>query len=441
MSREKYIDDYEDFEPEISIWPFLLLSFLLPLVPFIMNIVLGRDGFSFFLAAEYAVTFLPLFSTALSMKDGEKAWTFLLSSASYFFLILIQWASLKIKENSGYVLGIPFATAISPISLSLIAFTFFNKRRRNNWLGWAVVGCALSLLLTYLTYSETKSLLNTCYPALVLLLSLLIFFVTRRTESTPWYIVTVLVLLTISSFTLYPSFSDVLLSSSTAEVKLSALIKAFLFSFPFWYTLSFLFVFAGLAGKSSYRKERIEENEEETENIVVPPLNESNRMNTSYTNPPQYSRFNPAPSEEPVRRSEPPKEEERNTREEVKDDKWYNFIEGGVREGDSQGRRNRYEDERDYRRDDRERIRDDRDYRRDDRDYRRDERDYPRDERDYRRRDDYLRDDRDYRRDDRDYRRDERDYRRDERDYRRDDRDYRRGYYDDDYPPYDDRRR
>lgn len=448
MRREKYIEDYEDFEPEQRSWPLFMLSFLVPLVPFVMNIFLGSDGFTPSLLALYILSVLPLFSASLCVKDGEKVWLLGLSGGLYFVFILIKWAVLKSRGGGIYPLSIPFALSLSPSLLSIIASAFFNKRRRGNWLGWAFLSFVLSAVLLYFTYTSIPSFTFyiILYPSLCLLLSLLLFFVTRRTESTPWYITMVLGALLIASLTLYPGLMETLLSGS-ANDKVNAVIKFFLYGFPFWYTLSFLFVFSSLAGKSSYRKVEIKDDGEKDgeEEIVVPPVS-SERANPDikrgYTSPPEYSRFDTStPRRKEERVDETPKSRVVDERVEMpssndnysagnKDDKWYNFIEGGV-DSSERGRNNLPQDSRsrDYpeRRDDR--YYDDRDRRyRDDRYY---------DERDRRYRDDRYYDERDRRyRDDRYYDEGDRHYR-DDRYY--DDRD--RRYYDDDYPPYDDRDR
>ena len=429
MTREQYTEDYEDFEPEIRTWPYLLLSFLVPLIPFGLNIMLDSDGFTMTLLAEYIVSLLPLFSASLSIKDGERAWLLIVSSVLNFIFILVRWAFLKMNGVGGYPLGVPFEVAVGPGFLSLIAYAFFNKRRRSNWLGWVLISLALTSLITFFAYREGLSW--TVYPFLLFILSLSIFAVTRRTESTPWYINIILVLLVLSSITLYPGLVDTYRSGDVHE-GLNVTVRCFLYSFAFWYTLSFLFVFSALAGKSSYRKTVVEDEKmEECDRIVVPPQNSS--PSYGYTNPPEYSRFSSEPQPQQYQ-SESRKPEETQPQQPAqnrvqqqgeRNDKWYDFLEGGVKDnGDGRNRdRGDYQDQ--YRDRDREQYRDrDRDR---DRDYYRD-RDYDRD------RDRYY-DDRRYR-DDRYYdERDRRDYPvryRDERDrdyYR--DRD--RRYYDNDH--------
>ncbi len=444
MRREKYIEDYEDFEPEQRSWPLFMLSFLVPLVPFVMNIIFGSDGFTPFLLADYILAVLPLFSASLCVKDGEKVWMMLVSGILYFAIVLIKWAVLKSSGGALYPLSIPFALALSPFLLSINALAFFNKRRRSNWLGWAFSAFSVSAVLVYFTYTSLVSftLYILLYPSLCLLLSLLLFFVTRRTESTPWYITTVLVLLLGASLTLYPGLIETL-STGTTNEKVNGLVKFFLYGFPFWYTLSFLFVFSSLAGKSSYRKVEVKEEkqEEDVEEVVVPHPQErvDGIIRRGYTAPPEYSRFD---TSSPVRREErveeSPKSRVLDERSEntargddyqgPKDDKWYNFIEGGVK--NSERERNNIEDDSRSSRQYPER-RDDRYY--DDRERRyRDDRYY--DDRERRYRDDRYYDDRERRyRDDRYYDDRERRYR-DDRYY--DDRD--RRYYDDDYSRYDD---
>ena len=444
MRREKYIEDYEDFEPEQRSWPLFMLSFLVPLVPFVMNILFGGDGFTPFLLASYVLAVLPLFSAALCVKDGEKVWMLVLSGGLYFVFVLIEWALLKSRGGVLYPLSIPFALAFSPSILSFIALSFFNKRRRSNWLGWAFSAFLVSAVSVYFTYTSLLSFTPyiLLYPSLCMLLSLLLFLVTRRTESTPWYITFVLVLLLAASLTLYPGLTETL-STGTTNEKVNGLVKFFLYGFPFWYTLSFLFVFSSLAGKSSYRKVEVKEEkqEEDIEEVVVPHPQErvDGGIRRGYTAPPEYSRFD---TSSPVRREERVEEspKSRGTDGKVentvrgddyqgsKDDKWYNFIEGGVKNSE-RGRNNIEDDSRSSRQ--YPERRDDRYYDDHDRHYR-DDRYY--DDRERRYRDDRYYCDRERRySDDRYY--DDRDRRsRDDRYY--DDRD--RRYYDDDYSRHDD---
>ncbi len=447
MKRETYIEDYEDFEPEMRTWPFLLLSFLIPLIPLVLNILLG-SGFTPFLVPDYVTAFLPLFCTALSIRDGERAWTLIVSSALYWAVVLIEWALTKLGGETGYPLGIPFILALTPGLLPLTSYAFFAKRRRSNWAGWAFVSSAFSLLSIFFIWRETEEIVWIIYPSLMAILSLMLFFVTRRTESTPWYITLPLVLLVLSSFTLYPPFRDSFFSGTFNE-KVNVTLRCFLYSFPFWYTLSFLFVFSGLAGKSSYRKALVDDDipsgtgnagsyDDMAETVVVPPRQSSDIPENGYTNPPQHSRFDSSQRYRDEEK-EDKKEEAGSTRQSTpRDDKWYDFIEGGVKSDDRSSRDDRrrtgYDDrerDRGYRDDRRERYDERRDDRYDDRYWRDDRRRYY-DERNWERdRDRYYRDDRRRYYDERERERD--------RDY--DGRDYPARRYDDDYPPYDDRSR
>ncbi len=447
MKRETYIEDYEDFEPEMRTWPFLLLSFLIPLIPLVLNILLG-SGFTPFLVLDYVTALLPLFCTALSIKDGERAWTLIVSSALYWAAVLVEWALTKLGGKTGYPMGIPFILALTPGLLPLAAYTFFAKRRRSNWAGWAFVSFVFSLLSLFFTWRETEEIVWIIYPSLMVLLSLMLFFVTRRTESTPWYITLPLVLLVLSSFTLYPPFKETLLGGTLNE-KINTSLRCFLYSFPFWYTLSFLFVFSGLAGKSSYRKALVDDDtpsgtgsagnyDDMAETVVVPSREQSGPSGSLYTNPPRYSRFDSSQHFRDNEDGEKEEEEEIKTERQSapRDDKWYDFIEGGVkseeRSSSVERRRTDYNERDRFSRDERrERYDDRRDERYDDRYYRDERRRYCDDRDRDRDRDRCYRDERRRYYDDRDRDRD--------RDY--DERDYYPRRYDDDYPPYDDRPR
>lgn len=446
MKRERFVEEYEDFEPEMRIWPFALLSFLLPLIPFCLKIVL-QNGLNAFNIAIYCVSVLPLLFAAICLKDGEKAWLLLLSSALYLIVMLLVWINARLK---GEVSSVPFYLDVAPAFLSLLSFAFFNKRRRMAWLGWTLLSLLFSSLFVFLAYKEKNSFsLYLLYPSLLVVLSLSIFFVTRRTDSSPWFITLILFLLVLASFTLYPGFVGAIESK---ESIISYILKVFLFSSTLWYTLSFLFVFSALAGKSSYKKSIVEEDVEE--HTISPNSENDNQYEERedrYTAPPEYSRFDrkDEKQEEKKVKDEPETKIPPNSKKQAdtppKDDKWYEFIKGGVNEETQrEERRDSYYSSRENeRRDNRDRDRDDYYYR---------DRDYDRRNDDYRPRSDrYRYDDRDR---DRDYysprrRDDDRDYypRRyddrsnyDDRDNRRysDDRD--RPYYDDDYDERDRRR-
>ena len=441
MKKERISDLYEDFEPEMRIWPYWALGLLIPLVPLCLSFSLSLS-FSWQTISKYVISTLPLVFTAFIMKDGEKSWLLPLSGALYASLLL--WVDSSLEGALSYPLGIPLAFAISPSILSLAAFSFFLKRKRGNWILPFLLSFLLSSLLFVLSiYSGDGGIMvfRGIYPLLLTLLSLSVAFVTRRSDSTPWFVFLLLILLLLSSSLFHSGIMAVLEGEAIEGAGfVSSILGVFFHDVEFWYTLTFLFVFAGLSGKSSYRTvlEDIPEKEEKEETEETFRVTTERPENMKYTYPPSSSRFS-GKSEE-IKREEPVQEEPPRPRYEdeprqsaPQDDKWYDFISGGVRE---ERRDNR---SRDTYRDDNRRRRDDYD------DYYRDSRrdQYYRDDERIRRRDDgYYRDGyRDIMDDDRRYV-DERRYR-DDRGYRdrdeyprRDDRDYRR---DDDY--YRDRRR
>ena len=449
MKKERISDLYEDFEPEMRIWPYWALGLLIPLVPLCLSFSLSLS-FSWQTISKYVISTLPLVFTAFIMKDGEKSWLLPLSGALYASLTLLLWVDSTLEGALSYPLGIPLAFAISPSILSLAAFSFFLKRKRGKWILPFLLSIILSSLLFVLSiYSGDGGIMiyRGIYPLLLTLLSLSVAFVTRRSDSTPWFVFLLLILLLLSSSLFHSGIMAVLEGEAIEGAGfVSSVLGVFVHDTEFWYTLTFLFVFAGLSGKSSYRTvvEDIPEKEEKEETEETFRVTTERPDNMKYTYPPSSSRFS-GKSEE-IKREEPVQEEPPRPRYEdeprqsaPQDDKWYEFISGGVRE---ERRDNR---SRDTYRDDNRRRRDDYD------DYYRDSRrnQYYRDDERTRRRDDgYYRDGyRDIMDDDRRYV-DERRYR-DDRGYRdrdeyprRDDRDYRR---DDDYyrdrqrrPDYDD---
>ena len=443
MKRERISDLYEDFEPEMRIWPYWALGLLIPLVPLCLSFSLSLS-FSWQTISKYVISTLPLVFTAFIMKDGEKSWLLPLSGALYASLTLLLWVDSSLEGAISYPLGIPLAFAISPSILSLAAFSFFLKRKRGKWILPFLLSFLLSSSLVALSmYSGEEGIMiyRGIYPLLLVLLSLSVAFVTRRSDSTPWFVFLLLILILLSSSLFHSGIMAVLEGEAIEGASFfSSFLGVFVHDTEFWYTLTFLFVFAGLSGKSSYRTvvEDIPEKEEKEETEETFRVTTERPENMKYTYPPSSSRFSGKSEEikreEPVQEDPPrPRYEDEPRQSAPQDDKWYDFISGGVRE---ERRDNR---SRDTYRDDNRRRRDDYD------DYYRDSRrdQYYRDDERIRRRDDgYYRDGyRDIMDDDRRYV-DERRYR-DDRGYRdrdeyprRDDRDYRR---DDDY--YRDRRR
>lgn len=465
MKRERISDIYEDFEPEIRIWPFVALGFLIPLVPLLLSLAFnGTIQWTDILM--YSVSVLPLVFASAIMKDGERAWLLTVSGGLYGAAVLLVWIEKSLSSHAIMPLGIPLSMAVSPSLLSFSSYVFFQKRKRGKWAGVLVLSIMLSAALLFFSgYTDGEMMtMRMVYPALLLVLLLSLFLVTRRSDSTPWFITILLSLLLLSSSLFHSGILSMVEGGEKASF-VSVVLGVFVHDNEFWYTLSFLFVFASLASKSSYRTviERVEtkgnEGEDmEGESFSVPPVLNGEKRDPRYSYPPDDSRFSPESSEErvvpPSVEAEEPREPRQPSYQETRreerngaaDDKWYDFLEGGVRNErrpaedryrETQRRdysdRDRYRDDiiyGDRRRDDRPRYDDYRDERpryRDDRDYRsRDYRDVMDDRDDYRpRRDDRAYDDR-YR-DDRDWDRRRRDdYPERRGDYRRDDR-----YYDD----------
>lgn len=389
MKRERYIEDYEDFEPEMRIWPFAILSFLLPLIPFCAKVILS-ENLSFFTVLTYLVSVLPLLFASITIKDGEKAWLLLLSSALYMLLILLEWVNVKLQNGEQ---SSPFYILLSPSILPIIAYAFFNKRRRMPWLGWMLIGFFFSSLVGLVSYISRGELsFEMVYPGLIVLLSLSIIAVTRRTDSTPWFISILLFLTVIASFLSYQSFS-LSFESLTFGTIVESSLRSFLYSNSFWYNISFLFVFSALAGKSSYKKALIEEDEEERISVKETPSQSCPEKDDRYTSAPPFSRFEK--KEEREERNEKREKEEYEARQysysninsqkqddygQKNNDKWYEFIKNGVedRKEDRGRRENRSRDYYDsYDRENDRRMRDERYYNRSRYDERRDDDYYP----------------------------------------------------------------
>ena len=413
MKRQRISDLYEDFEPEIRIWPYVALGLLIPLVPLLLSYAV-TSSFTWKDGARYLVSLLPLLFAALSMKDGEKSWLLLFSGLFYGAMVLLSWVSLSMEGNGPMPLGIPFALSLSPSLLPIASYSFFQKRKRGKWaLPLVLAVLATATLAFFASYTGGNFFpYRALFPLLLLLLEISVFFVTRRTETTPVFLNIVLLLLLLSSSLFHSGILGILEKGGEGITVVSAILGIFVHDNEFWYVLSFFFVFSALASKSSYRvytEEVEEEEEEESERISTPPSPGIGEKR-GYSFPPDSSRFAPG-REDSRKREETEAREEARPREErprpeispAPDDKWYQFIQGGVRDDE------RRSDDREYRRQEREDYPprrseryydDDRDYYRPscDRDYRntdyRDDR-YPVRSREYRESRHY--DNRDYR--------------------------------------------
>lgn len=392
MKNERLSAEYDEYEPEVRTWPYVLLALIVPFIPLMFSLIIYKE-FSWMMLSLSIVATLPLLFTAYIAKTGDKPWLLIISGGLYFVVELVF--ILSYSFTSSVFFDKPIALLFSPMLLSFIAYAFYKKRKRENWIGMMVISLVLSLVFSYLSY-RYGSWLSALYPMILVVLSLSICLVTRRSDSIPYFFAFFLILLVLSSFTF------------TGRGGIITNILLTLLNLPFWYNLLFFFVFALISGKTSYRK--IISEDDDVVSLVTHSEPTKEEKRPDYTYPPEINRYGSGDNQKKEERREEPKPQQENH------DKWYEFIEGSVR-------------------DDRRRIEDDDRRRRDERDYDRRNQDY--DRRDYDRRDDreYY-DSRDY---DRDYRRcDDRDYR------RRDDRRYdydRRGDYSrddrrrDDYPP------
>ncbi|MBQ0072066.1 MAG: hypothetical protein KBS81_09500, partial [Spirochaetales bacterium] len=208
MARERITDDYEDFEPEVMIWPYVALAFLLQAVPVLLSIALGGIFFlPLVLRAFYGL--LPLLFTASIMREGERPWRLAIGGALYVLLELLLWVVFSLKDVEGYALGTPFGLLLSPSILSLAAYVFFLKRRRGNWIGTVLVSYILGIVYLFMILRYSDGGIYLVYPVLLLILTTFNLFVTRRTEGTPWFIALVLALLTVASAIFHPAVAAV----------------------------------------------------------------------------------------------------------------------------------------------------------------------------------------------------------------------------------------
>ncbi|MGN1164019.1 MAG: hypothetical protein ACI4S4_04330, partial [Candidatus Ornithospirochaeta sp.] len=243
MKRQRISDLYEDFEPEIRIWPYIALGLLIPLVPLLLSFAV-TSTFTWLDGAKYCVSVLPLLSAAIAMKDGEKSWLLLFSGLFYGALVLLIWVNLSMEGKGAMPLGVPFAMAISPSLLSAAAYSFFQKRKRGKWALPLVLAIVATAFIAFFS-SHAEGVFypyRAVFPILLILLEISVFFVTRRTETTPIFLNILLILLLLSS-SLFPSGILRVMENGGEGISIvSAILGIFVHDKEFWYVLSFFFV-------------------------------------------------------------------------------------------------------------------------------------------------------------------------------------------------------
>lgn len=300
---DAYREEYEKYEPELRIWPYVLLGFIVPLVPFGCNIILFKEGYLaeynfLYELLNYVIISSSYFITANVIRTSKGSWALSLNGCFYFVTQLVFWTFYKIKGVEPYPLHLPFLVAIVPAFIFLLSYAFFAKRSRLAAWGTSTLLSMVSALsmFAYFFLSKSTEIERTfylVYISLLFALSLFTFFVTKRSEAAPWYINIVLILFVFASITVTPGFSSSLVSGHDAIL---FIFKTLGTSYLMWLMISFCFFYAGLGMKSCFKTLNKEEDLDELVTRVnnsVMPDERPNYDNSSrqYSFPPATNRF------------------------------------------------------------------------------------------------------------------------------------------------------
>ncbi len=263
-------EEYDDYEPEIPVWPLVILALVLPLIPlatfFIISYTEKSEG-SLVLVynlSYYLLIAFPLIITAFIVRNGRGQLAFIFSSALYVFFVLALWCLNKLGAKTLF-LDCPIATALSPAMMGLLSYSFYSKRRRLNLWGLifiinVVLLVSLVMALRFFLHPEGLSLLFYLPILLMLFISIMILFVTRRSEACPWYINIPLSFLVLSAFVTNYEFialvSDINLDVYGVREIVLYLLREVAGNYLVWYYISFAFVFSSLGMKSCYKNLR-----------------------------------------------------------------------------------------------------------------------------------------------------------------------------------------
>lgn len=256
---ERVNDEVEKYEPELVVWPSILLAFLVPLVPFasflIKYFVEGENVNLIFNIVEYILISLPLFISAYILRTGHKRGLLLLPFVLNLILLITFFALKMSKENVLWTLGFPIETAISLLLLSPLSFCFYSKRMRSSF--WLlslffvlIIDSALILSLFYFSKLKGVDLIFYVIPISVLFLSFSMLFITRRSNSSP--LIVNLLLFFIAVFSLFITNERPLFNYFSREIVLFFL-TGILSNYAFWFTISYFFVFSSLGAKSTWK--------------------------------------------------------------------------------------------------------------------------------------------------------------------------------------------
>lgn len=257
---DAYREEYENYEPELKVWPFILLGFLVPMVPFICNILLYREGITtsynfLWNLFNYVLIATSYFVTANVVRTSRGSWLLAIIGGLYFVLVLCFWGYYKLKGIVGYPLGVPFVIAEIPSFLYVLSYSFFAKRSRlPAWGTSTLVSLLIGIIFClYLFFSNQLDSANDViyfiYSSCFVLLALFTLFVTKRSEAAPWYIDIILVFLVFISIVASPGFAI----NDPVDSIVIFILKTIATSYSVWIMVSLCFIYAGLGMKSCFK--------------------------------------------------------------------------------------------------------------------------------------------------------------------------------------------
>lgn len=370
--------NYEDYEPERRIWPYVLLAIAIPLIPLLKNMLPSiRSGevdsvLVLWNVPSAIVLSLYMLSTARVVRSGEGSSSYLILGALWSLITLSEWAYNRYMGRQELALGIPLLTALSPSLLFLLTYAFYRRRKRLGGGNIAnIFASSLSLLILYGLYSSIKEssfllALYSLYPLIMLLVSLSVFFTRGRTRGIPPSLLILLCLALVLSLFLYGDFKVIqnALSSLSTQNFLRTLVlyfsRSITESYLFYLTLSSIFAIDALAGKSYLGDNEELETEDESQSldcwdepakaeeepVICHDKKEDERILKEFEEWKEFRRLTLQKARvdeetSDISKETPMHDEERKERERRRygeepdidyDDKWYELLRGGISE-------------------------------------------------------------------------------------------------------------
>lgn len=270
---------YEDYEPELKVWPYMLLALVLPSIPFLCNMLPlinggGASAIHYVWNILSAISiFLLLFASSKVLRTGEGTSLFLIECIIWVASVTVLWAYNTKVGKAGRALGIPYLSAISPIYLYALAYAFFRKRRFNR--AWGInflvlVSSAAFVVIIWRMCGNDGwyAYLYMLYPAIAFLISLCVFATSGQSESTPTLIKFFLISLCFVSLFLHGDFKSVMDALSKLSVAEGIKMLFYYFfkslqtNYTFYLSLASIFAFDALARKSCFVKYAVDNDEE-----------------------------------------------------------------------------------------------------------------------------------------------------------------------------------